>query len=327
MKFKNPLLRSLVLAGLVCTGISAQAGWQQTFNDEFTATTLDTSKWITTLNQWGSASLPGNGELECYVPENVKFNGNNVILLAEKRNVNCTNPAQVFNYASGAITTSGKYSQLYGYFEMSARIPKGKGLWPAFWLLPAGGAWPPEIDVMEVLNHDTTTLYTTLHWQDPTAGHLSAGGASKVTDLSVGFHRYGVDWQPGLIVWYLDGVEVYRAASTFVPSEPMYMLANLAVGGYWPGNPDSTTVFPAPMEIDYIRAYKRVNDGVVDIIPPGCSAPTSLHSVPARDYTAKFTTKVQGQSALSGNAWSMNLGSSYIEHTYDFPSAGNYRFT
>jgi beta-glucanase (GH16 family) len=138
---------------------------------------------------------------------------------------------------------------------MRARMPNGRGFWPAFWLLPQTREWPPEIDVLEVLGHDTATLYTTMHYKTEGSPHLSYGHSTYTPfDLSRGFHTYAVDWEKDLVVWYFDGVEVFRVMSN-VPAQPMYLIANLAVGGDWPGSPNEDTVFPGYLEIDYIRVY------------------------------------------------------------------------
>lgn len=159
-----------------------------------------------------------------------------------------------YQYTSGLITTQQSFQQTYGYFEMSAKLPQGQGFWPAFWLLPAGGWGPPEIDVMEMLGNNPSTIYTTAH--STASGQLqSASFASNVADTSAGFHRYGVDWEPDQITWYFDGQRIAQTATPADMHSPMYMLANLAVGGNWPGSPDATTAFPANMQIDYIRAY------------------------------------------------------------------------
>jgi hypothetical protein len=159
-------------------------------------------------------------------------------------------------YVSGLITTKYSFSQLYGVFEIRARLPKGRGFWPAFWLLPADSTWPPEIDVFEVLGHETTKLYVAAH-SKAGGDHTAAGGDMRVPDLSEDFHRYAVEWGPEEIRWYFDGVEIERVATPADMHKPMYMLANLAVGGGWPGQPDGFTTFPGVYAIDFIRAYRR----------------------------------------------------------------------
>ena len=159
-------------------------------------------------------------------------------------------------YTSGLITTHNSFSQRYGVFEMRARLPKGRGLWPAFWLLLPSGAWPPEIDVFEVLGDETTTLHTSWHTLE-TGSHTTETIATPVPDLSADFHTFTFEWDKDEIAWYFDGAEVARRPTPRDMHRPMYVLANLAVGGGWPKEPDASTRFPAIFAIDWIRVYRR----------------------------------------------------------------------
>ena len=155
-------------------------------------------------------------------------------------------------YSSGRITTLGRFSQMYGYFEIRARFDPGRGLWPAFWLLPSGGGWPPEIDVMEVLGHEPNTVYATVH-------STAAPRQTVISQLSGrddGWHRYGVRWGPETIDVFVDGIKTGSARTPSDAHQPMYMIVNLAVGGNWPGYPDAATKFPATLDVDYVRAWK-----------------------------------------------------------------------
>jgi hypothetical protein len=154
-----------------------------------------------------------------------------------------------FQYISGLITTQPSFSQTYGYFEMRAKLPRGKGLWPAFWLLPKDLSWPPEIDVMENVG-DPTKVYVTAH----SNAAKFEGKELRVTPDD--FHTYAVSWDKDEIVWFLDGQEVRREKTPADMHKPMYMLANIASGGDWAGAPDATTPLPAKLTIDYIRAYR-----------------------------------------------------------------------
>jgi beta-glucanase (GH16 family) len=152
------------------------------------------------------------------------------------------------------LTTYRSFTQQGGYFEMRAKLPAGKGIWPAFWMLPADGSWPPELDAMEVLGHDPSTIFMTVH-SNLTGAHTQTQGSAKVPDTSAAFHTYGVLWEASKITWYFDGQPVYTTAPPSDLNKPLYILVNLAVGGDWPGNPDATTPFPAVYQIDYVRAY------------------------------------------------------------------------
>jgi len=228
-------------------------GWALRFHDEFDGTRLDTSKWS---DHYYHGRTHANGELEYYSEHGYQVKDGILRLVAqpvppEERSKTDDKP-----YTSGMIEGSGKFAQQYGWFEIRTQIPRGKGYWPAFWLLPAKHKWPPEIDILEILGHDPNTVYFTTHWRTDQNKHDQDGHRWKGPDFSAGFHTFAVDWEPGLIVWYVDGVEQARTEKG-VPSEPMYIIANLAVGGDWPGKPDQMTRFPGYMDIDYIRVYQK----------------------------------------------------------------------
>ncbi|WP_246205584.1 family 16 glycosylhydrolase [Microvirga arsenatis] len=243
-----------------------------TFSDEFTGSYLDTSVWGTKY-WWGGRTLASNGEMQYFAdrstalvqqyPDLDPFRitqdpyqpGDGVLTITARPSPD-TSLTDGLPYVSGLINTHGTFSQTYGYFEISAQVPSGQGLWPAFWLLPQSGNWPPEIDVLELLGHDPTTYYVGSHWKDATGKHaFKTQGISAGVDLSEGFHSYGTLWTADTITYYLDGTEVFSMAAPSGINEPMYLLAGLAVGGNWPGAPDETTLFPAEFQIDYIRAY------------------------------------------------------------------------
>jgi len=154
-------------------------------------------------------------------------------------------------YASGMISSRGRFSQTYGYFEIRARWSKGKGVWPAFWLLPADGSWPPEIDVLEAHGDKPGITYQTLHSDYDVEGTHTIGLPADDGQ----FHTYGMLWQADRISWYVDDRLTASEPTPADMHQPMFVVANLAIGGKWPGDPDSRTPFPATMEIDYIRAW------------------------------------------------------------------------
>lgn len=162
-------------------------------------------------------------------------------------------------YLSGLITTEKSFTQLYGYFEARVTMPVGKGLWPAFWLLPqwrhdlppAAPRGQQEIDVFENIGKDGE-VYATVH-TDQNGRKVPDNGRIPI-DTVAKPHDYGVLVTPTDVVWYIDEREVRRRPNKDF-HQPAYMLINLAVGGDWPGNPDDTTVFPAVMRVDRVRAY------------------------------------------------------------------------
>jgi serralysin len=163
-----------------------------------------------------------------------------------------------YGYTSGFISTKPTFSQTYGFFEMRADIPSAAGAWPAFWLIPADGSWPPELDVMEALTYDPRATWTTQHSQ-ATGSHTSSGQLNFTPDTASGFHTYAALWTPSEIVWYVDNVEVFRSATPADMNKPMFMIANLALGGW--GGPINAAQLPAEFKIDYIRAYALPGQG------------------------------------------------------------------
>jgi beta-glucanase (GH16 family) len=228
-------------------------GWTLSFHDEFDGTKLDESKWI---DRYWSGRTHSNHELQYYAPDGYSLAGGVLHLNARPVPQDQREKTQQMPYASGMICSYGKFSQKYGWFEIRARFPRGKGYWPAFWLLPDNRRWPPEIDVLEILGHEISTAHFTVHFRDEQRRHKDDSHQWTGPDFSADFHTFAADWQSGLIVWYVDGIERARTTQG-VPDEPMYVIANLAIGGDWPGNPTADTKFPQSMDIDYIRVYQK----------------------------------------------------------------------
>lgn len=225
-------------------------GWKLTFHDEFDGTALDLQKWNPN-DPWGRER---NRELQAYVTNAFEVKDGLLRIKAEKGKAFYAGKERSFT--SGMMTTHQKFSQQYGRSEIRCRVPKGKGLWPAFWLLPEPLAWPPEIDVLEILGHEPNKVYLTHHFRDDNKKHQSHGGSWTGPDFSAGFHVFAVEWSPQRIVWLVDEVERFRSERN-IPNSKMYLLMNLAVGGDWPGAPDDKTQLPAAFEVDYVRVYER----------------------------------------------------------------------
>jgi beta-glucanase (GH16 family) len=218
-----------------------------TFSDDFHGPSLDRSKWNSNYTN-STRNLPG--EEQIYTPDSFEIHDGVLHIKAAKRNVSN------YKYTSGALTTFGSLEQTYGYFEIRARVPKGRGLWPALWMLPADRSWPPEIDIMEFLGRDVRNIWTTYHWLDSNLAHLKDGSGSIAQDWTSGFHVFALQWRPGFLAWYIDGKEVKTISGSHVPSSRMFLLMNLAIGGHWAGPPSAATPFPSSFEIDYVRAYQ-----------------------------------------------------------------------
>jgi beta-glucanase (GH16 family) len=251
-------------------------------NGNVTCNSGGTGRWQT-VYQFCSRTSPANLEAEIYIDQNFidylnsqttlktaavsPFSLNNGILTIESNPSDqaiLTAAGSWAKYTSGLLTTEYSFSQLYGYFEIRAKLPVGQGLWPAFWLLPDDKSWPPEIDVLEAFGGPNqygegglTSLRYASHPLDEKEG---CGQWHNVgVDLTKNFHTYGVDWEPTGITYYFDDAPIGTCKSNTAASKPFFILVNLAVGGpgSWPGTPDNTNVWPARLEVDYIRAYQK----------------------------------------------------------------------
>lgn len=225
-------------------------GWRLTFSDEFDGAQLDSGKWKPHYN----FSAIVNNEMQAYVPG--AFTVDHGLLHITARHQAAVQDGHTQAYTSGVMTTSGKFSQRYGWFEIRCRVPKGQGFWPAFWLLSDSGQWPPEIDIFENLGHENHIMHFTNHWRDSQGQNQGKSQQTTGADYTANFHTIAVDWQPDRIVWYVDDQEQCRVTD-HIPQEAMYLIANLAVGGDWPKAPDATTPFPSSFDIDYIRVYQE----------------------------------------------------------------------
>ncbi|RZA02024.1 MAG: glycoside hydrolase family 16 protein, partial [Proteobacteria bacterium] len=204
-----------------------------------------------------------------YTPDNVETTGSGLILRGQRQPVNMpkVNDGPSALFSSGWIDTYGKYTQTYGFFEMKAKLPGGNGWWPAFWLMPQNRQWSYEIDIMEVLtgnngNDRTNTGPNSVHlgllWNNG-RGNIGKWYKNPALDVTTGFHTYGLLWKPESLTYYVDGIAVHsvkKSEGAAIPQIPMYMIANLGVGGSWGGFPDEKTDFSQTMEIEYIRAYQ-----------------------------------------------------------------------
>jgi beta-glucanase (GH16 family) len=225
--------------------------WKLSFHDEFEGTRL-APVW-TPHQYWSDGPTVGEGD-EQSDPANVAVGDGSLRLTARKDN-------RFGKPYTGALVQAGgirgresrTFSFLHGYAEAAIRVPQGRGLWPAFWLMPASYQDAKgEIDVMDNGTGDPLVLHASAIRQGRKDQHPHAGV------LSPGFHTFGVDWQPDHIAWYVDGAEWARTTDRrLIPTEPMYPIFDLAVGGDWGGPPDAETHFPALMEVDWIRVWQR----------------------------------------------------------------------
>lgn len=229
-----------------------QTSWKLAFQDDFDGSALNEKIWETQY-PWGR-DRRSVGELQWYATDAFKVSNSKLQISAKSINPGDTRqPGESHFYSSGLISTYKSFATEYGRFEIRCKIPQGKGLWPAFWLLPTDTSWPPEIDVFENIGNEPNTVHMTTHWTE-NGNHRQNGKEFVGPTFSDGFHTFAVEWTATTMVWFVDGIERHRVENGS-PRGQMYLLANMAVGGAWPGAPDATTQFPATFEIDYIRAY------------------------------------------------------------------------
>ncbi len=254
MKFLTGLIIVLLLPASL-----AGAQWTQVWADDFNGpanSAPDPSKWIFDLGATGW----GNHELEDYTSsrDTVFLDGHGHLIIHAIHSGG--------KYTSGRIKTQGLYEVQYGKIEARIKIPRGQGVWPAFWMLgkDISIGWPQsgEIDIMENVGKEPSTVHGTVHGP----GYSGAKGitAAHTIDGRDKFHIYGVEWSADSIDFFVDGKSYASVTHASLPAgaawvfdKPFFLLLNLAIGGDWPGPPDSKTRFPQSMLIDWVRVSKR----------------------------------------------------------------------
>jgi beta-glucanase (GH16 family) len=271
------LILCLVVGSSAQTGPRASSQWTLVWSDEFNGpngSPVDSSKW--SLENGGNGW--GNQELEYYTgrPQNSYQQDGALVIKVLKEKY--TGPEGVTrNYTSARLKTQGKFSQTYGRFEARIKIPRGQGIWPAFWMLGSNvekEGWPAcgEIDVMENIGKEPALVHGTIHGP----GYSGRGGIGSPFALpddqlfGDDFHVFAVEWEPAAIRFYVDS-HLYATRTPaglpkggrWVYDHPFFLLLNVAVGGVWPGTPDGTSVFPQTMLVDYVRVYKLASPPVI----------------------------------------------------------------
>ncbi|MFD3915764.1 ricin-type beta-trefoil lectin domain protein [Streptomyces sp. NPDC058603] len=239
-----------------------------TFSDDFNGaagSAVDGGKW-----QIETGDNVNNHERQYYTAgnNNAALDGQgNLVITARK-----DNPGNYqcwygrCEYTSARLNTSGKFTSTYGRVEARLKVPRGQGMWPAFWMLGndiGNVGWPNsgEIDIMENVGFEPGTVHGTLHGP----GYSGSGGIGAGYTLPNGqafadaFHTFAIDWSPNAITWSVDG-NVYQTRTpadlggrSWVFNKPFFIILNLAVGGYWPGDPNGSTPFPSQLVVDYVR--------------------------------------------------------------------------
>ena len=247
----------IILLLLTCILQVRAQNWKLVWSDEFNYNGLpDSAKW------GNEVGFVRNNELQYYTKqriENSRVVGGNLLIIGKKE------AYKNANYTSASLVTDGKTSWAFGKVEARIKLPKGQGMWPAFWMLGQNihsVGWPEcgEIDIMEHINNEDL-LHGTLHWFNEK--HVSSGGTTPC-DVTK-FHNYSIEWDKESVKLMLDGKKYWEVNikdginSTEEFHKPHYIILNLAIGGDWPKNPDATTAFPDTMYVDYVRVYQSVN--------------------------------------------------------------------
>lgn len=241
-------------------------GYTLAWSDEFNGTSLDAAAWSAESGD-GCPGLCGwgNNELQYYLapPNNLFFQDGKMIIEAKAESYGGK------NYTSSRIKTQGKKSFKYGRIDIRAILPKGKGIWPAFWMLPQDnvfGGWPRsgEIDIMELVGSEPAKASATVHYgPGPGSIYISRSHTLSGTTFNDAFHVFSFEWQQDQMKFYVDNnlfSTVNKAdlgANNYPFNEKFYFLINLAVGGNLPGAPDASTLFPQWLILDYIRVYQN----------------------------------------------------------------------
>jgi beta-glucanase (GH16 family) len=243
--------------------ISPSARPKLLLREDFNGSQLERGRW-NTCHWWDNqgCTISSNNELEWYLPEQVRVGRGALRLVAARRSV-LGSDGQTYPYVSGMVSSGPPYDSAepkfafrYGKAKIRARAPAGRGLWPAFWLLPASGSSKPEIDVMEIIGQRPQTVQMFLHYQDRNGEVRRRGAHFTDRGLRSGWHTFAIDWRPRKLVWLIDGVPRFRVTGAPVPRERMYLVANLAVGGEGPGPPAPSTPFPSRFKIDYVKVQR-----------------------------------------------------------------------
>jgi len=262
------------MIGLLALPLSARAGWQLVWSDEFDGSSIDSSHWTFDIGTGPPYPGWGNDELEYYTsrPQNAYVSNGVLHIVAIQENYMGS------SYTSAKLKSSGRFAKKYGRFEWRAKLPRGQGYWPALWMMPQDsvyGGWAAsgEIDVVEVRGSNPFNVLGTLHFGDLWPNNDQSHGPSFTFtggDSVTNFHTYALEWTNNAVRWYIDN-QLYETQTSWWSAggpypapfdQPFYLIMNLAVGGNFGGNPDGTAVFPGEMQVEYVRVYDW------DYVPP-----------------------------------------------------------
>lgn len=354
----SPSGRLVTMLGVLCLpALPALAQYTPVWSDEFIGTTLDLTNWEYMLGDGSDYGMAGwgNNEWQYYTsrPENVYVSGGALHIVARKESYAGA------SYTSARLRSLHKRDFLYGRIEARMKVPSGKGLWPAFWMLPTDspyGGWAAsgEIDILETVNV-ATTIYGTIHYGGSWPNNVHTGGSySSATDFGLGFHTYALEWEPDVMRWYVDGLLYHTETSstwysTAAPNNarapfdtPFHLLLNVAVGGNWPGYPDDSTVFPQELIVDWVRVSQLPPSpsqspygGVPATVPGKIEAEDfdlgaegeAYHDCDANNQGGKYRTNVGvdiEDCAAGGYNIGWMCGGEWLEYTINAMYSGPY---
>ncbi|MDA8598818.1 family 16 glycosylhydrolase [Porticoccaceae bacterium] len=244
--------------------------WSLVWSDEFDEDTVNPAKWGYMLGDgtlYGETRGWGNNEKQFYTEDAVNSGitldseGNSVLYIDAT-----ATPNGPTDYASAKLTTEDLFEFRFGRVEARIKLPETQGIWPAFWMLGANKpeiGWPGsgEIDIMESLGNAPQTVYGTLHYVNEDNELRSSGDSKSLVQgkYSDDYHIYAIEWTPEKITWFIDNEQYHQVTIAEDMKEFLrehYFILNLAVGGYWPGYPDESTVLPQRLAVDYVRVYE-----------------------------------------------------------------------
>lgn len=245
----------MIAGATAATPLEGDAEWRLVWNDEFDGPAVDTSKWdvLTRRDSF-------NNELQYYRPQQAS-------LVEGKLRITATNePFDGKPYRSARLESRQAWA--YGRFEVLAKVPTTKGIWPAAWLFPVNHPWPAggEIDIVEHAGSQPTVVSSAYHWGASvqqhawlSETHTAHDTNNQLINWSQDFHEYAAEWDPDRIRFYVDGVLHFevRGWQADISNTPMNFVLNVAVGGDFDGNPDGTTAFPQHFDVEYVRVFER----------------------------------------------------------------------
>jgi len=253
--------KSMLLPGLLLVANGMFAQQKLIWSEEFNGKQLNKENWTVQTGYGDGNNGWGNNEWQNYTGDNISFHHGNLVIMAKK----IATGQKRGDYTSARITSKGKQQFLYGRIEARIKLPKGKGTWPAFWMLGTEGRWPAcgETDILEYVGFDPETAHGATHTPSSFGATVNKG-LQKISGLEDDYHVFGVNWLKDKIEFYVDDpAKPYytynpkeKNAETWPFDKPQYLLLNFAVGGNWGGTQGvDDTIFPQKMLVDWIRVY------------------------------------------------------------------------